>query len=636
MRAAHGWWMPLLLGLAIALAYANGLAVGFHFDDWHVIQKNPHIRSLASIPSFFVDPDSSSVSRENRLVRPLLLVSFALNYAVSGERPWSYHLLNLLLHWCVVVLVFRIVRDHFWLGDAALPVAAGAALVVAVHPLNTSAVDYITARSAVMAAACYLAAFDAAVRDRRAAAVAFFVLALLTKEIVFTLPLALLGYRLLAPGAGGPRPALRLIGWLAGLGVAGLAYRAILLPPSVVAATHASDVGSWRYFMTGWSAYLYYLRLFLWPNALVVDRLDYPVVRTFAEPQAWASLAGLVGLGTLAWKVRRRLPALSFAFVWFVVALAAESTVFPLAEAVNEHRPYLAMLGLGTAASLGLWHAVTLVAPARRMPAFAAVVGVVACGLGWAAHARTEVWRDDYTLWLDATRKAPANARAWTNAGHAALARGHYDEARPLLVEGQRLAPCYSYALLNLSAVERLTGRLADALRWGDEGVRCNPGLALPHLYRAAALEALGRRDEAIDEARRTTDIDPQAVDAWMQQGRLLEQGERWADAAAAYDGALAADPTLTDAAMDAGVLYHYRLGDSARAAARYRAALAAVPTHYGAHYQLAIALFATGAETDAVAAWRAFVPLAEAIGDQASLARAPARLRELAAPRSS
>jgi len=50
----------------------------------------------------------------------------------------------------------------------------------------------------------------------------------------------------------------------------------------------------------------------------------------------------------------------------------------------------------------------------------------------------------------------------------------------------------------------------------------------------------------------------------------------------------------------------------------------------------LAIALFATGAETDAVAAWRAFVPLAEAIGDQASLARAPARLRELAAPRSS
>src|SRR2546430_6855954 len=106
------------------------------------------------------------------------------------------------------------------------------------------------------------------------------------------------------------------------------------------------------------------------------------------------------------------------------------------------------------------------------MPTFAAVVGVVACGLGWAAHARTEVWRDDYTLWLDATRKAPANARARTNARHAALARAHYDETRPLLVEGQRLAPCYTYALLNLSAVERLTGRLADAPRARDDAVR--------------------------------------------------------------------------------------------------------------------------------------------------------------------
>src|SRR5437870_8639826 len=306
---------------------------------------------------------------------------------------------------------------------------------------------------------------------------------MLTKAVPAPLPAALLGHAPPARRRGGTRVSGGMLAALVAVAAGGLAYRAVLLPASVVQATHGADVTRAVYFMTEWSAYLYYLRLFLWPNALVVDRLDYPVVRTFAEPQAWASLAGLVGLGTLAWKVRRRLPALSFAFVWFVVALAAESTVFPLAEAVNEHRPYLAMLGLGTAASLGLWHAVTLVAPARRMPAFAAVVGVVACGLGWAAHARTEVWRDDYTLWLDATRKAPANARAWTNAGHAALARGHYDEARPRLVEGQPLAPCYSYALFNLRAVERLTGRLADPPRWGDEGVRCNPGLALPHLY---------------------------------------------------------------------------------------------------------------------------------------------------------
>src|SRR6185436_5213435 len=60
--------------------------------------------------------------------------------------------------------------------------------------------------------------------------------------------------------------------------VAGLLYRALLLPPWIYATSHRADVTPWRYLMTEWSAYLYYLRLFVWPDALVVDRLDYPFV----------------------------------------------------------------------------------------------------------------------------------------------------------------------------------------------------------------------------------------------------------------------------------------------------------------------------------------------------------------------
>jgi hypothetical protein len=52
------------------------------------------------------------------------------------------------------------------------------------------------------------------------------------------------------------------------------------------------------------------------------------------------------------------------------------------------------------------------------------------------------------------------------------------------------------------------------------------------------------------------------------------------------------------------------------------------MPKHYGAHYQLATALLSLGREQEARAAWREFVPLAQAAGDQASLAGAPAALR--------
>jgi protein O-mannosyl-transferase len=625
--------VAIVLAVAAAAVYWTSFDSGFHFDDSHAIEHNPFIRSLANVPRFFVDADTTTVLHENKDLRPVLLTTFALNYAISGYAPWSWHLLNLLLHWAAALLVFRIVRDHLWLGDDAVPVAAAAALLVAVHPLNTEPVVYLSARSALLVTVLYLGAFDAAVRRRTARCLVLFALALLTKAIAITLPLAVGAYWLVARAAGRPTPVSRRLGaGLVAVAAAGVAYRAILLPPWVYATSHAADVTPWRYLMTEWSAYLYYLRLFVWPDALVIDRLDYPFVRSITEPQAWGSLAVVVGIGALAWRVRRRVPALTFAVLWYVVALAAESTVFPLAEAVNEHRPYLGMLGLATAAALGLHAAAKAIA--RRAAAaprttLAIVVAVVAMPLGARSIARNELWCDDYALWRDATAKAPANPRAWLNAGYAAMAADRLPEARRLLLEAHRLHPCYAYVLMNLSALEARAGAFDESLRWADEGVRCNPTLALTHYYRAAALERRGRDAEALAAFRRTTELDPQHADAWSSQARLLERAGAWAAAAAAYERALVADPTLTDAAMHAALLRHYRLRDPAGAVGLYRTVLRLVPTHYGAHYQLAVALLASGRDQEARMAWRAFVPMAEQIGDRTSLASAPEALTQ-------
>src|SRR3989441_8120343 len=221
------WRLPALLALVIALAYSNSLTIGFHFDDWHALQQNPFVRSLANLPRFFVDPNTTTVLPENKDLRPMLLASFALNHAISGDATWSYHVLNLILHWLAALLVFRIVRDHLWLGADAVAVAAGAALVMAVHPLNTEAVDYLSARSALLTTVFYLGAFDAAVRQWPRTCLLLFTLALLTKAIAVTLPLALLGYWLLARRRGGTGPPLGLLAALAALAVGGALYPAL-------------------------------------------------------------------------------------------------------------------------------------------------------------------------------------------------------------------------------------------------------------------------------------------------------------------------------------------------------------------------------------------------------------------------
>jgi hypothetical protein len=78
------WFAPALLAAAIAAAYSNSLDVPFAFDDWHAVTENPAIRSLRNAPRYFVDPTTFSVLRENRDLRPLQVLSLALNYRVSG------------------------------------------------------------------------------------------------------------------------------------------------------------------------------------------------------------------------------------------------------------------------------------------------------------------------------------------------------------------------------------------------------------------------------------------------------------------------------------------------------------------------------------------------------------------------
>jgi tetratricopeptide (TPR) repeat protein len=627
----------LLLGAVVAAVYANTWGIDFQIDDTHIVEANPHIRRLSTIPHFFVDPDTSSTTPEHRVLRPLLLTTFAVNHAVSGKDAWSYHLVNLALHWLATLLVYRIVRDDLRLDAAGPPVAVVAASLMAAHPLATSAVNQVSARAAVLATVLCLATLDASVRDRRAAAVALLAATLLVDGVGAALPLLLFAYWGLPRTGGGARPPWTFGVALAVVAVGGLAYRALLMPGWLIAAIHAPRAMPLEHPTTRWPAYLYYLRLFVCPHALVADRLAHPAVGSPGDPQAWAALAVPLALGILAWRIRRRWPALTLAAVWYAIMLVAQSRVLPLAEPPSEPRGYLVMPALVTALALGLWAgaraaaARLAVAPVWPM----AVAGTfLVTALGATAIGRNQTWADEYALWLDATRKAPENPRVWSTAGEVALARGWFGEARELLAHSRRLEACHAEALIALSVLERQGGDLDASLRWAEEAMRCRPGLARSHHQYGVVLERIGRLEDALRAYRRTTALDPQHTDAWVGQARLLEQRGDWVGAAAAYDAALAIDAERVEAAMAAGVIYHHRLADFRHALARYDQVLRAAPAHYGAHYQRAVALLGAGEEAAAVKAWRAFVPLAEAAGDRRTLDNAPEILRHGVATR--
>ena len=142
----------LILVTVIGLVYGNTFLNGFHFDDFPSILEKPWIRGLDKIPQFLF----------SFFQRPLVILSFNINYAISEFGVWSYHLFNIIFHVLATLLVYQLahrVLDYLkefspQKGFAFFPFYV--AMIFALHPLNTQSVTYISSRSSLLVTVFYL------------------------------------------------------------------------------------------------------------------------------------------------------------------------------------------------------------------------------------------------------------------------------------------------------------------------------------------------------------------------------------------------------------------------------------------------------------------------------------------------
>ena len=625
----------LLLVVTVGASYSDCFGVGFYFDDRYGILDNTAIRSLLNIPSFFVNPYACWAMQGQEDMRPVLLVTYALNYAMSGIEPWSYHALNLLLHLVASALVFVLVRDHVWWpvaergpnGTARVP-AAAAALFFALAPLNSQPVVYLWARSALLCVTLYLGAFLAYLRQRRLLGSTLLVLALLTKAIAVTLPVVLVAYDFIYRDrmryrdweqyVRDWRRLTRPIGVPLLLVALYLAYRVAVLPAAAPETRKEAWVTPSIWFMSQWSALVYYVRLFVWPDGLSMDH-DFAYT---TNPLTLRAAGALSTLGLWVWgavRVARRYPQVAFATAWFFITLAPESSFSPLGEVINDHRPYIAAsLGLSV---LLVWIVEQAAARcgSRRRVVFIVVVALACCAAVPFNRYRTWQWGDAFRIWDDTTRKSPNNARAWMNAGQMLVARGDLTVARPYLERARELNPRYAQVYMNLSVLAAREGQLDEALRWAQQAVELAPAQGQGHYYLGQAYQWLGQRDEAMAAYRRAVELNPR--DAASHQALAALGGSNSAGPAAI------AAPADEVRLMADGLAALQKARDPARAAELFRQVLAHNPTHYGATYQLALALDQTGQAVEARALWEKVLEMAVRFDDPPTAQAARTRL---------
>jgi tetratricopeptide (TPR) repeat protein len=580
----HLAWFTVI-ALSVIFAFSSATTAPLVFDDVPAIRENASIRQLAPLSVPLSPPANTSVSG-----RPIVNLSLAVNYAINtalGVDPtatFGFHVANILIHIACALLLFAIVRRTLvplWTDERASSIdmiAGFAALLWALHPIQTGAVDYVVQRTELLVSAFYLATLYCSIRawdapaSRRTMWYVFGVVAcmlgLWSKEVMLTAPFVLLVYD----------RTFRAESWSALFANVGrrnfyiaLGVATALAVLSVGANARTESVGfnlgiTWyEYAYTQAWAIARYLRLLVLPVGLTFDYGQHAVRGLAGIPGLVVITALLIG-AVIAWRRPER-RWLAFLAVWFFFILAPSSSIVPIrTEVAAERRVYLA------SAAVFLLVVVGVDLLARRLDWRSRVTRgllcVVALLLAVLTFARGRVYADTELLYRDVIAKAPNNARGYVGVG-LAMVRSENDrssEAFAMFRRAVELDSNYFAAWQLLGTMELARQNWPDAAKYYTRALQLEPGNlpATDGLVRSL----IGQRqfDAALPHLDRLGDSDVDAL--WAVSTHLLEQG-RGADAVKYLELVAKRAPSAMSVAMLSAAYAQANRIDEATQAAR-------------------------------------------------------------------
>ena len=562
------WLAAGFIVLAVVAAYGGSFSGAFVLDDASSIAGNPSIRHLWPLSGPLSPPHGRGLTVDGR---PVVNLSLAVNYALGGTRIWGYHAVNLLIHALSGLVLFGIVRRALeWIGCLADSVflALAAALLWALHPLQTEAVTYVVQRAESLMGLFYLLTLYCFARHAEAKsppaggpaeggagigiwgalAILACLLGMATKEVMVSAPVIVFLYdRTFASGSF--REAWRRHRLL----YAGLACTWLLLAYLAAGAGNrggtsgaGSGIEAWDYWLTQFPAVAKYLGLALWPHPLVFD-YGAKWVRNFKEAVPYAAGVGaLVAATVYCLSLRGRSGrALGFAGAWFLAILAPTSLVPGNRQTIAEHRMYLALAAVIVVLVVAAYRA----SGRRSFALFAALAGV----LGVLTAQRNADYRSQLALYADTVAKCPGNEFAQCNLGTELFSLGRTAEAVSRYEEALRLRPDYPVAHDNLGNALMRLGRPDEAISHYLASLRLDPAFGDAHSNLGVAFFQQGRVDEAIVQFEDAVRLDPGDAEAQNNLGAALARAGRVSDAIGCFTEALRLRPDYPGAHCNLG-----------------------------------------------------------------------------------
>ncbi len=587
IREHSVWLLSVVLFLAVVWTFLPTLKNGFvAYDDPIYVTGNPHVKTGLTPENLHW----AFTSREASNWHPVTWISHMADCQLFGLQPWGHHLTSVLIHAVNAVILFLLLRQMTGLLWHCLFVAA----IFAVHPLRVESVAWVAERKDVLSTLFWLLTMMAYVRYARelnagtragtlqkaffyGLSLAFFVMGLMSKPMLVTLPcvLLLLDFwplrRIEFPNgtfqtSNAKLPLLEKVPFFLAAAAA-----------SIITVVAQNSGGALR---TGWSllrrsenalvSYLRYLGKLFYPVNLSAF---YPYPKHWAIGPVLAAVLLLIIITVYALANYQKRPYLITGWFWFLVTLLPTLGLVQVGvQSMADRYSYIPSIGIFI---FLIWSVDELTRSWRPRAAFLSSIGFGAV-LASSILTRHQIgyWRDGETLFSHAIKVTRDNYMA------------HYFMGNVLAKEGKLEQAISEY-------------RTALTIRPNvDFGIRF-----------AKFLEDHGRPDEALAEYAKASSADPEFAEAHFEFATALSRQGRMAEAVEQYLQTLKLNPNYPSAENDLGFVFS-RVGRMDEAIIHYQQAAALQPDSADIHYNLGNVFFRKGRIDEAIAQFKLSVQL--------------------------
>ena len=551
MKRSHALTIPLLV-LMTWTVFWQVQRFGFvNFDDQIYSSQNPYILNGVTVESISWAFSSASCEPSANWF-PLTWLSLMVDGQLYGEDSGGFHLTNVLFHTANVLLLYGLLMQMT--GDRWK--SAFVAALFAVHPLNVESVAWISERKGLLSAFFGLISLWAYVRYAQRSsrkwylvALTAFVLSLMSKQMLVTLPFLLLlldGWPLgrirrtksasdvITPQSDPNSKVFRVTlctpqSW-SRLVWEKLPFFVVALVFCVVALEAQRRGGALRTLedlplMTRCSnsvaAYLLYIGNMFQPEKLSVF---YPhPLDSFSMTTAAGSAFLLLSLsGVAAFQVRKR-PYLLVGWLWYLGALVPVIGLVQIGgQQMADRYTYIPMIGL--------FVAVTWLVPSLMRPGFLQRIVLPVCaviilvGLMQLSWVQTGYWQNSASLFGHTLNVTERNKVAHNNLGMALRDQGRFDEAIDHLRAALKIDPDYALTHNNLSVVLRVVGRLDESIHHSRLALELQPDFAVARVNLGITLWMQGELRKGAEQFRHALRTQPENIRAHVCLARLLPQ----------------------------------------------------------------------------------------------------------------